>query len=316
MSLKKKGLRCGKLKYLPKDGVFIVPFFMKSFKIQHNKIRLSIGKQFGDDRFLYFNLPEKLVSKKIKLIEIVPVYDGYRYKLNVCYDDVMEIKKNTNNSIENKISMDLGTINLITIYDPDGKQKIISGSIITTPNYYFNNKIDKCKEKLPHNRKSSKRIRNLLIKRENIINYRIDKIVNTLYSMYKTKTDIIIGYNEGWKQEVNLGRLTNRKFYGIPYEKIIKRIKYVFKESNVITIREPYTSKCDGLNLEDIRKKEKYDGRRIERGLFSSKTGKLLNADVNGAINIFRLYCKKNNIPYDKVYGNSICNPEKIKIEL
>lgn len=51
---------------------------------------------------------------------------------------------------------------------------------------------------------------------------------------------------------------------------------------------ESYTSKCDGLALEQIIKHESYLGKRIKRGLFQSSTGKLINADVNGALNILR----------------------------
>jgi transposase len=51
---------------------------------------------------------------------------------------------------------------------------------------------------------------------------------------------------------------------------------------------ESYTSKCDSLSLEKVCKHESYLGDRIKRGLFQSGTGKLLNADVNGGVNIMR----------------------------
>ena len=51
---------------------------------------------------------------------------------------------------------------------------------------------------------------------------------------------------------------------------------------------ESYTSKCDGLALEEINKHENYLGKRVKRGLFQSSTGKLINADVNGSLNILR----------------------------
>jgi len=51
---------------------------------------------------------------------------------------------------------------------------------------------------------------------------------------------------------------------------------------------ESYTSKCDALLLESVKKHKKYSGNREKRGLFRSGTGQLLNADINGAINILR----------------------------
>ena len=53
-------------------------------------------------------------------------------------------------------------------------------------------------------------------------------------------------------------------------------------------IGEAYTSKVDSLALEPICKQIKYLGKRVKRGLFQSSIGKVLNADINGAINILR----------------------------
>lgn len=46
--------------------------------------------------------------------------------------------------------------------------------------------------------------------------------------------------------------------------------------------------KCDSLAFEKIGKHDSYLGRRKKRGLFQSSVGKLINADVNGALNIMR----------------------------
>lgn len=52
---------------------------------------------------------------------------------------------------------------------------------------------------------------------------------------------------------------------------------------------EAYTSKCSALDNEKVCKHEVYLGKRVKRGLFKTKEGKLLNADVNGSYNILRL---------------------------
>lgn len=56
---------------------------------------------------------------------------------------------------------------------------------------------------------------------------------------------------------------------------------------------ESYTSKAsffdkDNIPLynDDNPKKYVFSGKRIKRGLYKTKDGKLLNADVNGALNI------------------------------
>lgn len=54
------------------------------------------------------------------------------------------------------------------------------------------------------------------------------------------------------------------------------------------TVEESYTSKCSFIDGEDMCHHDRYLGRRIKRGLFRSKEGILINADLNGALNIIR----------------------------
>lgn len=76
----------------------------------------------------------------------------------------------------------------------------------------------------------------------------------------------------------------------MPYFKLIGQLKYKGEEVgiNVILNEESYTSKCDSLALEELKQQENYLGKRIKRGLFQSSVGKIINADVNAAINIMR----------------------------
>jgi len=51
---------------------------------------------------------------------------------------------------------------------------------------------------------------------------------------------------------------------------------------------ESHTSKCSFLDNESIEHHDKYIGKRIKRGIFRSAKGILINADVQGALNIIR----------------------------
>jgi putative transposase len=53
-------------------------------------------------------------------------------------------------------------------------------------------------------------------------------------------------------------------------------------------LEESYTSKCSFLDMESVQKHQTYKGKRIKRRLFRSSTGKLINADINGSLNILR----------------------------
>ena len=136
------------------------------------------------------------------------------------------------------------------------------------------------------------KIGKLYEKRNNRINYclheRSKKLIELLASNGIIK--LVIGYNKNWKQDINLGKRNNQNFVQIPFYTLIEYIKYKAQEKNieVITHEESYTSKCSFLDDEAICKHDIYAGRRIKRGLFRSKTGIEINADINAAYNIAR----------------------------
>ena len=71
---------------------------------------------------------------------------------------------------------------------------------------------------------------------------------------------------------------------------MIQYLAYKAKSLGISTVEheESYTSKCDSLALESVEKHSEYLGKRVKRGLFQSSTGKMINADINGALNIGR----------------------------
>ena len=140
----------------------------------------------------------------------------------------------------------------------------------------------------------------------------MNRIVDVIANMYSHKKYFIMGYNQGWKQHLNLGKNTNRKFHDIPFLRLVKKLRTrLEKEGKVLIItEESYTSITDALILENFHtKKEDRSGDRSKRGLFISGNGKAINADINGAINIMRkVYDLK------KITGINLYCPIKITL--
>jgi len=110
------------------------------------------------------------------------------------------------------------------------------------------------------------------------------------------------------KKNVNMGRRNNREFYQIPYSKLLKKLRAKLEKNGTkITItEESYTSKCDSMSLEELCKKEVYNGKRMNR-LYKCQNGKVIHSDLNGAINIMR---KKINL--EEVKGEGLYNPKVV----
>ena len=70
----------------------------------------------------------------------------------------------------------------------------------------------------------------------------------------------------------------------------MSQIKYKSELIGIDVILEPesYTSRFSFLDNESIEKHEKYQGKRICRGLDQNNRGAIINADVNGAYNILK----------------------------
>ena len=119
--------------------------------------------------------------------------------------------------------------------------------------------------------------------------------------------NIVYGKNVNFKQEINLGRVTNQNFVNIPFNQIIERLRYkaLLAGMNFIIVEESYTSKTSFLDREKLHgykgnrapKKYEFWGNRITRSLFKSKDGFIIHADTNASFNIIR-----------KVSGDSIYN--------
>ncbi len=189
----------------------------------------------------------------------------------------------------------MGLNNLITAVNNIGlKPIIIKGGAVKSVNQFYNKQLAYYKSiaKKTNVLELTKRIERIHLKRNNKINTLFHRISKNLidYGIKNNLGTIVIGYNNGWKRKINIGKRNNQKFVQIPFLKLINQIKYKAEliGVNVVCNNEDHTSKCSFLYNEEIKHHDKYLGKRIKRGLFKSKNGILINADVNGAYNIMK----------------------------
>ena len=238
--------------------------------------------------------------KDFKTISFIPHYN--KVKVIITYETE---ELNSGLDLNEYLSIDLGMNNLCTCISSDDCF-IINGKPLKSINQFFNKKLCKLQserpcieEKQDFNYNSSK-IVNLSHKRNNKINDFLHKASTYLVNFcvkHKIGT-IVVGRNKEWKDSIRLGRFTNQKIVYIPFYKLFKMLEYKCKRIgiNLVEQEESYTSKCDSLSFERIEFHKDYLGKRIKRGMFKSGIGKVINADINGALNILRKYLIKNVI--------------------
>jgi IS605 OrfB family transposase len=176
--------------------------------------------------------------------------------------------------------IDIGLNNLCAITSGQHSPILVNGRILKSINQWYNKR--QCKS----------RSRKRYFRTENYFHHVSKMIVE---SCIKHKIGrIIIGRNKRWKDNINLGRKNNQAFVGVPFFLLLRKIQYKAEAVGVEVIftEEAYTSKASFLDRDPLPKfgepEPKFSGRRTKRGLYISKNGRLLNADVNGSANIGR----------------------------
>lgn len=289
--------------YRETPGKFLGKPKMPRYKdVQSGRTRVSYSYQalsklvFKKEGLLKLSGTQMKIKTQIKefsricSVDIIPRLDYY----------VIEVKYEApDNALlgDNKryASIDLGLNNLATVTSniKSDVPFIINGKPLKSINQFYNNRLAHYKSKLElvnGNQKSSKKTKRLTAKRGFKVKDYLHKASAVIVAELQKKdiTKLVIGKNDNWKQEIKIGSKNNQNFVSIPHAQFIQLLEYKCAKVGIRTMvqEESYTSKCSFLDGERPEKREVYQGQRIKRGLFRSGSGRLINADVNGSLNI------------------------------
>ena len=236
-------------------------------------------------------LPIEVLTKHPELQQVRIVPHKTHYTVDVIYEKAIRVSENLNPAYF--AGGDIGLDNLVTITSnkPGFTPVVVNGRPLKSINQYYNSRRAELQSVLPVGA-SSKRLERLTDKRNRRIRHELHLASRRVIELLVQAGigTLIIGKNDGWKQEINLGRRTNQNFVAIPHSRFIQMLAYKAElvGIRVIARKESYTSKCSFLDLEPIERRETYFGRRVKRGLFISARGRRIQADVNGSYNILR----------------------------
>ena len=258
----------------------------------------------------------KVEKERIQGARIVP--KGNHFVIEILYKKSK--KELVSDTIQKVAFIDPGLNNLMTVTSNVFSPLLYSGKELKSLNQLANKKLAQVKSVLS---KRGLYISPLLVSIYNKRNRRIKDCLHKLsthlvnqFVSHKIDT-VIFGHNIGQKQDIKLGSVTNQNFVHIPFYQLISLLQYKCELQGIrfITTEESYTSKCSFLDLEEVTKQEEYLGKRVKRGLFQTKEGNLINADVNGSLNIGRKYLTKIGLYTDTLHKELVlhmANPKRI----
>jgi putative transposase len=248
----------------------------------------SLKKGLIDVTSLHLAIPTEQTN--VSQVRIVP-RNGH-YVVEVIYIHEIEPNEALDETLVSGIDLNLNNLVVLTSNKPGFQPLIVNGRLLKSINQFYNKTRDQLQSLLPKGKHNSALLEAITNRR----NRRVKDILHkTSHFVVKKLVDerigtLVIGYNKGWKQEIEIGRLNNQKFVSIPHAQLVEMIAYKARLAGIKVIieNESHTSKCSFLDLEKIGHKAKYLGRRIHRGLFRASDGRLIHADVNAALNIIR----------------------------
>lgn len=264
-------------------------------------ISKMVFKKTGKIKLSQTNISLTTKIKKfedIAMVRIVP--RNNHYIIEVVYNKQEQPLQEDNGRY---CAIDLGLENIATVTSniKGNKPLLIKGSKLKNINQYYNKILGKKKSilEIRNNKKSSKKILKLTDKRNNKIDDYMHKASKYLVTYFQENniSKVYVGKNDGWKQNINMGKVNNQSFVSVPHNKFIEMLSYKCKLKGIeININEEsYTSKASFLDGDDIpkynkieAKSYKFSGKRVNRNLYISKEGIRINADVNASYNILK----------------------------
>jgi IS605 OrfB family transposase len=307
---------------LKDDGTFAVPM-SQEFKREYGEVRIS--------------LPERLRNKKIKEVRIHPKYQDRAYKclgkpqatalprwfeIEYVYEDE---KIETSVNSDKAIAIDLGVDNLCACIDTDGHQFLIDGKRLKSINQWYNKRnaqLQSAKDKQGIKSFTHKQAR-LYQWRNNCVRDYLNKAVRLIidHCLKHQIGKLVVGYNPGIKQEINIGKSNNQNFVQIPFWQLRRKLEALCSRYGIeyLEQEESYTSKASFYDRDEIPvynadnpSKHKFSGRRIKRGLYRTKSKHLVSSDINGSANILAKCI--HGLDYQRVRSGFLANPLRLAI--
>ena len=313
---------CRLPRYLPKDGytTLIIGFV----RVNGNKLLLPFSNNYRKThQAIEITIPPILVDKKIKEIRIKPKANARFFEIQYIYEvECMQRNLNKNNAL----ALDLGINNLVTAVSSEGHSFIIDGKKLKSINQWYNKRnarLQSIKDKQTYGKQRTNRQKAITRDRNNKVNDYMNKAARKVidYCITNNIGTLVVGYNETFQRNSNIGTQNNQNFVNIPFGQLRSKLEYLCELNSITFVKqeESYTSKASFWDKDEMpiynvdnSKENLFRGKRIKRGLYQSKEGITLNADINGALNILR---KSKVVSLEALYNRGeVDTPIRIRI--
>jgi len=306
--------------YRKKGGLAVVSYPRQALKLKGGMIRVPLGtlcKTWFDVDSFTIPMPSNLQFADIKELRIVPrngcFYAEFVYRQEAIKVDVDSLRV---------LGIDTGLNNWLTCISNVGTGFIVDGLQLKSVNRWYNKQISTLKEGKPQGF-WSKRLASITEKRNRQMRDAVNKAARIVinHCIENRIGRIVFGWNQGQKNEANLGNKTNQKFVQVPTARLKARIAQLCEQYGIefVETEESYTSQASFVDADVLptigAKPEGWraSGKRTKRGLYRTASNQYINADANGAANILRKVSMTLGFDLSGVSRGALTHPTRIR---
>ncbi|NES87005.1 MAG: IS200/IS605 family element transposase accessory protein TnpB [Moorea sp. SIO2B7] len=311
--------------YRKKGGLALITYPSQaiSFDLETGDCLLPISRELNQDVNNDLGLNEIRIKGcfclhiyQIAEVMIIPQYQ--QFYAEYVYQKKLSQPSKLDYSLE--LGIDHGVTNWLTCLSNQGQSFIVDGRKLKAINQGYNRQFAQIKQgKLAKYWDDT--LSKITDKRNNQSRDAVNKparfVIN--YCLNHKIGNIVFGWNTGNKYSIKIGKKNNQNFVQITtarLKKIIEELCYyygiVFTETE-----ESYNSKSSFIDHDLLPKfgekpaSMKFSGRRINRGLYQTKTMQKINADAQGAANILKKVKAQLNLNLVKVCRGYLIVPKR-----
>lgn len=231
--------------YRKSGGLYSLTYDAVNLSIKNGCVKLPTCK--GIKQFIDFDLtidiPEFVILEQIKQVRIRPSHGEFWCDF-VIDDGKPELEVNPNLNYDHVVAIDHGVKFWLSVVTTKGKSFIVEAPQLKTAIWKYRQKVKQYKEG-----KSNFYWDDYLDKLTAKYNLRVRDSVNKAarfvinHCLKQGVGNLVIGWNKGNKQNINLGRKNNYEVVNMPTARLIKRLEELSKEYGIkfIVTTEEYT---------------------------------------------------------------------------
>jgi len=317
-------------RYLKKDSYFMLVLSTNAISFKDGRLSLPLSNTFKKEnplareaKEMSFSIPERIDHKLIREVHIHPAHNAYFFEVEFIYRNQPVAASELDTS--RILGIDPGVDNLAACAATTGHTFLVDGRPLKAANQWYNKERSRLQAiKDNHGIKvQTRKMAAVAMNRDYFVMDYMRKsaryIIN--FCIANHIGTVVVGVNKEQKQLVNIGHINNQNFVQIPFWKLRRILQSLCERYGILYFEaeESYTSKASFLDKDSLPEydpgfqgKHGFSGRRIKRGLYRTKGGCIIHADINGAANIIRKF--RPDADFSALDKAVLLNPKRVRV--